>query len=332
MNISNISEIANASTNLTGNVGELYTEVQLVFFFVFTLPTIVLSVVTIIAIVLAKDVDWNMRIILCNVFASKIINSFGLSMIFLGQPIRRLFGIGSLKISLYLCGVTITFLVTGNGTNIGIITFYSILVYVFLRNNIKKVKWYMVAIPVTIIWVVSLLFGLVIFIFIQRNPAEVFVYKGFCPNDLTPMGEIKATQALGQLGVGWLLEGFLCGTIIAVFSILTYRYMKKSSLTGDDRIKRAIGKNLLFLSGGAFWSISNAVLYPTILNLIPVLRADETVDIEDRITTLLITAHVIDIMRSLSAIYTPVVTILLLKPVRDAIKVFFQKCRVCKQE
>ena len=176
--------------------------------------------------------------------------------------------------------------VTGNGIKVGTITLYSILVYVFMRNNIKKVKWYMVAIPMSVMWVILLVFGSSGFIFIPaQDRPEAFVFKGFCPQFVSSSEQLILVLALGQLGIGWLLGAFLCGSIIATFSILIFCYMTKNSLD-SDRIKKAVAKNLLFLSGGAFWSISNAVLYPTILLLITLRQTSDTTGIDTQLSVI----------------------------------------------
>ena len=329
MNISNFT--SNSSANLTGLIGEIYSGYQLIPFFAFVVPTLLLSLLTIIALVSAKDIDWNMRIILSNVFVSEIINSMTLTTIFWGQPIRAVSGLLDLEVWLYLCSLTVALNVTGNGVKVGTVTLYSILVYVFIRNNIKKVKWYMIAIPLCVMWGVLLVFALSGFIFIPRQDhPEVFVYKGFCPLALSSNGQLFVVAALVQQGINWLLEVFLCGSIIAVFSILIFCYMKKNC-SNSDKIKKAVARNLLFLSGGAFLSISNAVLYPTILLLIILRQTSETAGIDARVTTLRVTGYAIDIVSSLTALYSPVVTIILLKPVRDAMKQFVRKCHVCSQ-
>ena len=100
LNISNIT--VNMSTNITGLIGEIYSGYQLISFFLFTVPTFLLSILTIIALISAKDIDWNMRIILSNVFVSEIVNCMALTLIFWGQPIRALSDLPSLDISLSL--------------------------------------------------------------------------------------------------------------------------------------------------------------------------------------------------------------------------------------
>ena len=106
------------------------------------------------------------------------------------------------------------------------------------------------------------------------------------------------------------------------------RYIWKNSSSSDKAIKRAIAKNLLFLSLGALLSISNAVIYPTVFFFFS-FQADAMDDLEVVFNQYLASNLAIDIIRSASSLYSSVVTIILLKPVRDAIKQLI-KCKRCK--
>ena len=326
MESSNISE---SPTNATGNRGDLYNGPQLVLFFLFSAPTLVLSALNIIAIIRAKDLQQKVQSILISIFVSEIFTSLALSLIFLAHPIRELLQL-NLEASLYLCGVTIALLILGGAVKVGSITFYSIFVYIFIKKGIESVKWWAVALPLGVVWAVSLPFSMIIFVFIQGSSASAFVFKGFCPIDLMPNEDDVTTgmRSLSQLGVAWLLEGFLCGSIIAVFCVLTYRYMKKRCISESSSVKRAIANNVLFLGAGAFVTISNATLYPTILELVKLLKAHSSED-QVSITELLITNYIIDILRCASSLFTPVVTLALVKPVWKAAQELFGKCCCC---
>ena len=321
-------EIGNSSQllfNLTEYRGELYTNVQLILFFVFSLPTIVLSILTIAALLLAKDINWTIRIILISLFLSEFVFTIALTLIFWGHPIRTLLNVT--EVTSLACSSIISIEITGNATKVGSITFYSIMVYVFIKYNIKKVKWYMVAIPLAVIWIVSICFSIIVFIVIQNTAPTHFIYKGFCPLELEENRKVAqdAKSFLIQLGATWILEGILCTTVIVVFSILIFYFMRKNST--NDAIKKAIAKNLLFLSIGGLLSISSAVIYPTILFFVS-FQPHSIDDLNVVINRLLATNLIIDILRSLTSIYTPIITIALLKPVRDAMK--FSWCKMKK--
>ena len=319
-------EIENSSSqllfNLTEYRGELYSNVQLIFFFVVSFPTIVLCFLTNAALLIAKDINWMIRFILISLFVSEIIFAIGMSLIFWGHPIRKWLNITT--VTYLVCNVTISFQLTGNATKVGSITFYSIMAYIFIKYNIKKVRWYMVAMPLAVIWLVSICFSVVVFVVIKNIVPTHLVYKGFCPltlednNDHSQNGK----NFLIQLGTAWILEGVLCTTIIVVFSILIFRYMRNIS---NDAIKKAIAKNLLFLSIGGLLSISNAVIYPTIFFF---QSYQPDADLDKVFSEVLATNIAIDLLRCLASIYTPFVTIALLKPVRDAMRQMRFKC--CK--
>ena len=121
---------------------ELYTNVQLVLYFLLTIPTIILSTGAIIALFLANQITWNIRIILINVFIAEILNCISLTTIFVGHSFRMVFDITDLGVAFNYCRVNIAIQITGNGVKIGAITLYSILVYILIKSNINKVKWF----------------------------------------------------------------------------------------------------------------------------------------------------------------------------------------------
>ena len=111
--------------------------------------------------------------------------------------------------------------------------------------------------------ILSIGFGLRAFT-IPRDISRVFVYRGFCSVDVEntrPGG----TGFLIQLVVAWVIEGFVCGGLILTFSILSYHFIKKSTIESNKEIKHALAKNLLYLAGGAFFTITNAVVIPTVI-------------------------------------------------------------------
>ena len=114
---------------------------------------------------------------------------------------------------------------------------------------------------------------------------------------------------------GIVFEVVICGGLIVSFSALIIRFMNRN-LSKNDRGKRAIAKNLLFLSVSALISIFNGVVVPCNINHNPIATVPLSgeIDVEQAVLESSVMHHVIDIWRSLTSLFAPLITIILLKP------------------
>lgn len=322
------SNISLTSMNITTFRRDLYTGFELILYFGCTLPTTFLSATTIVALLVAKNMNKKIRVILINIFVAEIVLSLRLSATFLGYPIRQLFGLGE-DFPIGLCNVQVSFGIIGVLSKVGSITFYALMVYVFIKYNIKKVKWYMLVIPLIVIWAISIGFSLPVAVRARNPPLNFAIFKGFCHENLEFAEEFisRSRQFLIQLIIGWILQAVICGGIIITFSILIFWFAKKNLSSDSDKAKKAIANNLLFLSVGGLLSIFNGVVLPTIIFAAAPVPTGVS-DLEKTFKETSISDHVVDTLLSLTSLYTPVVTIILLKPIRDAMKQLINKC--CK--
>ena len=90
------------SSNFTVFRRELYTGPELVVYFACVLPAQILCVIIILALLVAKDIKWKMRVILINILVAESIFSLSRSANFLGFPIRQMFNISD-STSVPLC-------------------------------------------------------------------------------------------------------------------------------------------------------------------------------------------------------------------------------------
>ena len=177
----------------------------------------------------------------------------------------------------------------------------------------------MVILPLVLIWTISLTIPTLPIIFPFPVPVKIIVFKGFCNINLESVEMFKAERMtfLITLVFGIFYQVLLCGVPVVIFSILIFRYMKLHLLSDNDKTRRAIARNLLFLSVGALLSIINGIVYPIILfTTIPDPR---NIDISKAFVELSIRDHISDIYRSFTSLYTPVVTLIIMKSVRDAL-------------
>ena len=312
--------MANVST---GYSGELFPGAEIIQFALATFPTILLCIIAMVAIVKADGIDYKLKVIMLNIFVAEIYFSVGMSLSLLGFRVRLLINDDPAGLVIALCRVTLSAIITGGFAKILSITLYAIAAYIFVTKNIRRIKIYAIIVPQVLIWVLSIGFGIRAFT-IPRDIPRVFVYRGFCSVDLenTRPGE---TGFLIQLVVAWVIEGFICGGLILTFSILTYCFIKKNTIGTDKEVKHALARNLFYLAGGAFFTITNAVVIPTLVFFIS-FQPDTSGDIQPALIELVVSYSIIQGLRSISSIYIPVVTITLVKVVRKALKQCIPKC------
>ena len=286
-------------------------------------PALVLSVLTTLALLLAGDMNKKIRALLINIFIAEIVLCLRLSVTFLAYPIRQMFEIGDTALD-GLCRLQICIGIIAVLSKVGTITLYAVMVYIFIKYNIKKVKWYILAIPMTVIWVISVGFCVPVAIKPRASTKNIVIFDGFCQENFESEEDFAARrlQFSIQLTIGWILEVAICGGITVTFSSLIIYIMKKTSLAEGP--KRAIAKNLLFLTVDAFLSICTGVVLPTIILLAAPDPSDTNV--QRGFIQAAATDNIVVIILSLVSLYTPLVTIVLLKPVREAMKTLVVKC------
>ena len=112
-------------------------------------------------------------------------------------------------------------------------------------------------------------------------------------------------------------------SIELTFCILTVLYMKRNVLEGDTSVKKAVAKVLGYMAVVSLLSFINSVLPHSIA--ITFRSATTGTNLTHYITM----NYVIGLFTNITAFPTPIVTIILLKPVRDAIKTMSKKVSTC---
>ena len=78
--------------NLTGVDPEMFfainTAVHVSIFSLLTVPTIILCVLCVVALLLTKEIHWKIRMVLINVLAAELVYTLGATAMYLGYPLR----------------------------------------------------------------------------------------------------------------------------------------------------------------------------------------------------------------------------------------------------
>ena len=272
------------------------TAVNTLLFSLMILPPFVLCLVCILALFFARDINSKIWLLLVNIFTAEICNWISYTIITVGWPIRFHYK------ELISCKVfTSSFILSGIQRFIaGAI--YAVNVYIFIKYGDKKLKWYMIVPFVIITWLVTVAISTLPY-FLDSQVKNV---HGFCSFD--PGSRLFVIAALGILTVAVTLL-----VVQLIFGLLTVVFIKRNVLVENTDVKKAIAKVLAYLLIASILSFINNVV-PLIGPVLRRLTAD------DDIIGIIATNYVIRSIFNVPAIATPIVAILLLKPVRLALK------------
>ena len=96
-----------------------------------------------------------------------------------------------------------------------------------------------------------------------------------------------------------------------MFSLLTYCYVKKNTLQDNVEVKKAIIKNLIYLAVSVIASLITDVA-PT---FIPYIMVSDS-----RFIYMILLHYIFDTIIIVTNLSTPIAAIIILKPIRDALK------------
>ena len=298
------------SFNVTGLNIELFyagnSAAHLTFSLAIILPSFILCGLCVVALLLAKDIDQKMKLILINMLIPEIFGYFAGFTVDFGYPLRA-FHVSKSDIS---CSFAFSFsIIFFLGTNV-FTPFFAIVVYIFLKCDIKKSKWYGIIPFIVISWIVILTVGLLSSL--HSNTSSV---NGFCLSELSLSGSSLFLSII-TIFLGILFVSALCTAL--VFSALSCYYVKNNTISNEDGtsiIKRAVAKILLFHVLKVCFTL---LLYITSATIFFFRQLTE--ERAGIVVALFIEYAVRRFSYEITLLLTPIVFIVLLKPVRDALK------------
>ena len=289
--------------NITGVDNQLYYDVNValnVCFFIFlSLLPLLLCVLVILALVLAKTINIKIRVLLINIFAVEILGRIIYAIYFLGWIVRlnyneiiscKLFYIAYIVASVQKCTCG---------------TLYAINIFLFIKYGEKKLKWSVIIPSIVLSWVMISIISIILVLVLP--PDSVRYSFGSC------YLRIVSSPLIPTILVVLIAQSFVFMIIQIVMAIVTCVYIKKHTLEGNVQIKKAVTKVLVYIivvSINNFISTIIPVLSYFIGELFP--GSSAVVTTARNYICLLITCA--------PGLATPLVTIALLKPVRDEIK------------
>ncbi len=309
--------------NLTGYDPELFVGINsilhVLIFLLFPLPNLILSGLCVVALLTSKTLNRKIRVVLANVFVAEITHALSSFFIYLGYPIRASVNDGDIT-----CSIDGSFLFIGTLSSLAAISLYTIVVYVLITVGVKKLKWNVIITYIVVSWGVNIL--AVLSLTVPRT-VEVNVdgllksIDGFCGLDIMDTNEVLSTiytLAAVTLALGVAVSLLL----ISIFGILTLRYVKKNTIQENPAIKKAIAKNLLYLSIKVFLVVAIYVVFFGFSSLRQYIE-ERTGDILFVALEYIINYSTFEIL----SLITPIASLATLQPLRVAVKQILAKLK-----
>ena len=296
--------------NLTGVDPDLYysinSSIQVGLFFLIALPALILILLCVVALLFAKNINWPIRIVLIDIYTGEICYWLGISVISLGFPVRARIG----NEETIFCSVSSGLFITSSILKFSATALYAIIVYIFIKYGIQKVKLYAIILYICISWIASISISIIPYL----DEFGLSNNNGLCELNSNGIASIGATV---------MALIFIC--IIIVFSLLTYCYVKKNTLQDNVEVKKAIIKNLIYLAV--------SVIVSLICDVAPTLIPYINDSLRDKQFIYIISVHYIfDAIIIVTYLSTPIAAIIILKPIRQALKGGIKKlCSCCKE-
>ena len=253
------------------------------------------------ALILAKDINQQMRVLIINTFIAEVIFLIALGGFFLGYPIK-LYSNGLNKV--LLCKINYHVYIMGDLAKFTTLALYAIMVHIFVKYRDNKLKWKIIIPFLVITWSASIIAGPLAYF----DAYGVFTDSGFCGVDSTASLYIVSVVLVWLTAVGSTIT-------IIIFTLLTTHYVRHNTLEGNTDLKRAIAKNLLYLLIGLFLMAGSCLLS----TLFPVFQRGVPSSVE-AVTQKLVGIYFARSVFSISCLLTPIVMMITLKPINDALR------------
>ena len=292
LNFSNVNSSLYFACNTAANI---------LLFLVMILPPKFLCLMCIFALFFSREINSKIRLLLVNIFTAEICNWISYTVLTVGWPVRFL---SQETIS---CKMFIGSFIASGIQKFVSGAIYSVSVYIFIKYGDRKLKWKVILPIIISTWLVTIVISILPYFLAER----VKNVHGFCSFD--PSFSLFITAGSGILAVAIILL-----VVELIFCVLSTIFIKRNVLEESSEVKKAITKVLAFNFISSIMSFVNSV----VPFLGPVLRSAL---VNDDLTGIMVINYVVRIIFNIPAIATPFIAILLLKPVRLALKAIPKK-------
>ena len=306
----NITEFTNSSHMNSSRSDDDFSYYSLFVVLFVLLPLAVVDIVVLVVIVREKTTPGFIRLILANNIVSSEIVIAGLVQIFFSNVILSVVKDKSPHFACRLALVTIS---SGGAGRFLFMSAFAVAVFCLVKSGTVQIKMRPTIIASVVLWMCSILPNTLAFS--SKVIETIFINDIVCSfYGVPPLSYIYC--------FGCILFYGLCNIVVSVvFPILTFRYIKISTISDDVEIKHGLIKCAVFLCLG------------NILNFfglfIPLLIATAPARLDDSINGALMRG--VGILVILSLIPVPIFTIVYFKNIHKGIISFFCSVRVWLQ-
>lgn len=272
-------------------------------------PTLILTLGSIIALLIAKPLTNVMRLVLIHMLLTNGGFAFGTTLWIIGFPIRYLSDLRLLSAD-SSCRVVGSIFAAGGVGRFFSVALFSIVVFILVkhRNKLKGKKIYYIVGTVFFQWAFSVLWSL---------PAYLPSYGWritatyLCGVRISSSRGDSALLLTIHVVLSWVFIGSVSFITTLTFATFTHFYIKKNSIRDNDGdLKATANKLSLLLALSLAINLIGVLLIPTFSIIIPFSGA----------LFFLLAFYIPLSLMTLSALPIPLIMILLLKPVRLALK------------
>ena len=316
----------NNSTELPESFRAIHSVIHVLIFVVLPVPLVIVTGMSIVALLTAKDVNWKMKVVLINILVPDIIVFISLIFYDFGYPVRVYLIEGndtdaidvSCLISIILYGIA--FLGSAFGGAL-----FSVSVYIFTKHGVKKLKWIGILSYIATTWVLILMYRIIPIVF-NLNTLGVISIGGFCIFPITPAFIVNITIDV--------LLVLLNITFVVIFSTCNFIFVKKNQIAtensnGPDPLKKAMTKVMIVDGVNEFCALfllaTNFTSFMDFGNVSPIIQY--------------VIYYILLIIPTFIILLAPIAIAIFINPVNDRLKQIFKLqsplhsyCKVCKRD
>ena len=287
---------------------------------VMTLSAVFLNVICVLALALAKDLIFQIKVVLFNVFLIDVISSVVLSVVFLSYPIGA-YSSRSPALD-FLCSIIASFALSTFQATIMILAYSTIVIYVYLKCGAGKLKCCVTVVYLAITWISSIF----VWLGLGVGTHSAISNNGFC--SFNPEGNLVLRAVLTAFL--FFVGAPVCSCVTITFSILSYCYVKRNTLEENSATKKAMLRIL------GFHSIKIVILVIRsfiVTGYSGFSAASEVLSGRNRSIVFLAVYYTLSLLLVCVLLFvTPITSLLTLKPLSKALR---QLCKIvccCKRD
>lgn len=304
--------MSSTSTSNSSQFLTLQTSLAVLEYVLFYVPTLILGGLYVVALVRTKSIHLKMKVTLTKNFIPDLVKivsaTFALAML----PLRVYTSSAAFK--KVTCVMFFNTYIIGQVGDMLASTFFVISVHFFVKLGIKKLKWHPIICFITVSWV-AIAIGAIIHSAISGK--ITISINGTCALSRGVSADADLVNIIILLGMALVLV--VCACTVIAFATASYCYVKRTTVRQDSEspnpIKSALPKVLMFETVKMVFLLIHIMITYASFFFNPFNGT--------------IITHLVVFSNGILTLITPIITVALLKPIRDPLKQMFKPLHCC---